>query len=228
MSGSEMRRLSIAGRFARDERGSILPLVGLCLMVVLGFAAVAIDLGQQAALRSEMQATADAAALAAASQLPDLVKARAKAEDYAEKNMPAATNGTVLADDDIVFGTWYANTRQFIANGPITNAVQVTVRRSTANGNPAPTFFLHVFGQHHADLAAKAMAGAVLFNHAPQSENGEMSAEDQARVAEMQAAVAREWQERLGHAPGGEAPPMSDQEIAEFLLEEFGKAVLLK
>jgi Flp pilus assembly protein TadG len=199
MNGKRMCWRGSAGQFARDERGSILPLVGLCLLVVLGFAAVAIDLGQQAALRSELQATGDAAALAAASQLPDLAKARAKALDYAEKNMPAATNGTVLNDDDIVFGTWYSNTRQFVENGPVINAVKVTVRRSSANGNPAPTFFLHVFGQDHADLSAGAMAGVVLFNHLTQGPNGEVSAEDSAKLAEMQDALNREQERRLGH-----------------------------
>ena len=45
------------------------------------------------ALRTQLAATADAAALAAASELPDGKKARAKAKDYAEKNMPRAENG---------------------------------------------------------------------------------------------------------------------------------------
>src|SRR5262245_35457982 len=157
MSGMRMHWRGSVQRFIDDERGSILPLVGLCLLVVLGFGAIAIDLGQQAALRSELQATADAAALAAASRLPDLQKARTKALDYAERNMPAATNGAVLAEDDIVFGTWYGNTRQFVENGPVLNAVKVTARRSSSNGNPSPTFFLHIFGQDHADLSAGAM-----------------------------------------------------------------------
>jgi Flp pilus assembly protein TadG len=223
-----MHWCGITGRFGRDERGSILPLVGLCLMVVLGFAAIAIDLGQQAALHSELQATADATALAAASQLPDLTKARTKARDYAEKNMPAATNGTVLADDDIVFGTWYGNTRQFVESGPVINAVKVTVRRSRANGNPSPTFFLHIFGQDHADLSAGAMAGVVVFNHPTQGPNGEVSAEDSAKLAQMQDALNREQQRRLGGLANGQGQLMSDQEVAEFLLDEFGKPVLLK
>jgi Flp pilus assembly protein TadG len=223
MSGSKMFWRGTAERFARDERGSILPLVGLCLMVVLGFGAIAIDLGQQATLRSELQATADATALAAASQLPDLTKARNKALDYAEKNMPEATNGTVLADDDIVFGTWYSNTRQFVEDGPVINAVKVTVRRSSANGNPAPTFFLHIFGQDHADLSAGATAGVVVFNHPTTGPNGELSAEDGARLAAIQEAIYHEQQSRLEQ---GQA--MSDEEVAQFVLDEFGKAVLLK
>jgi uncharacterized membrane protein len=115
---------------ARDERGSVLPLVGLCMTVILGFAALAIDLGQQTAMRTQLEATADAAALAAAAQLPDESKARKKALEYAEQNMPPEAHGQVLDEEDIVFGTWYAETRQFVIDGPVANAVQVTVRRS--------------------------------------------------------------------------------------------------
>ena len=65
-----------------------------------------------------------------------------------------AVNGHVLLDDDIVFGTWYADKRKFVVDGPVANAVQVTVRRGGQNGNPSPTFFLHIFGYDHADIAA--------------------------------------------------------------------------
>jgi len=77
------------------------------MTVILGVAAIAIDLGQQSALRAQLEGTADAAALAAAAQLPDESKARKKALEYAEQNMPEAANGHVLRDEDIVFGTWY-------------------------------------------------------------------------------------------------------------------------
>jgi hypothetical protein len=41
-----MRSLrALYNQFRSDERGSVLPLVGLCLTVILGFAAIAIDLG---------------------------------------------------------------------------------------------------------------------------------------------------------------------------------------
>jgi putative Tad-like protein involved in Flp pilus assembly len=134
----------------------------------------------------------------------------------------------VLADDDIVFGTWDSNTRQFVENGPVTNAVRVTVRRSNAHGNPAPTFFLHIFGQSHVDLSAGAMAGVVLSNHLTKGPNGEDSVEDSAKLDEMQEALDHEQERRLGELANGQGQLMNDQEVAEFLLEEFGKAVLLK
>lgn len=215
-------------RFKRDERGSVLPLAGLCVAVILGFAAVAIDLGQQTALRSQLEGTADAAALAAASQLPDERKARRKALEYAEENMPEAAHGHVLRDEDIVFGTWYSQTRQFVADGPIANAVQVTVRRSEQNGNPAPTFFLHLFGYDHADLSARSLAGNVLFENAGAAGAGGLSEKDQEKLAEMQAALEEEFQRQWRLSPHQTDALMSDKEVVEFLMENYGRAVLLR
>jgi hypothetical protein len=215
-------------RFKRDERGGVLPLVGLCMTVILGFAAVAIDLGQQTALRSQLEGTADAAALAAASQLPDESKARKKALEYAEENMPEAAHGHVLRDEDIVFGTWYSQTRQFVIDGPVANAVQVTVRRSEQNGNPAPTFFLHIFGYDHADLSALSLAGNVLFENASDDRASELSEADQAKLAEMQAALKEEFQRQWKLSPHKTDAPMSDKEAVEFLMENYGRAVLLR
>jgi Putative Tad-like Flp pilus-assembly len=215
-------------RFKRDERGGVLPLVGLCMTVILGFAAVAIDLGQQTALRSQLEGTADAAALAAASQLPNESKARKKALEYAEENMPKAAHGHVLRDEDIVFGTWHSQTRRFVADGPVANAVQVTVRRSEQNGNPAPTFFLHIFGYDHADLSARSLAGNVLFENSGAAGAGGLSEKDQEKLAEMQAALEEEFQRQWRLSPHQTDALMSDKEVVEFLMENYGRAVLLR
>ncbi|MGH6926936.1 MAG: TadG family pilus assembly protein [Dongiaceae bacterium] len=217
-----------ATRFARDERGGVLPLVGLSLTVILGFAALAIDVTHQRALDAQLEATADAAALAAASQLPDETKARETALAYAESNMPPDRHGTVLDEDDIVFGTWYEETRKFVADGPVTNAVQVTARRSEQNGNPAPTFFMRIFGRHQADLSAQSLAGAVLFRKSPRHGLGALSEEDLERLQEMKEALDAEVRHRweaFGHDPDA---LLTDVEATEFLLEEYGQAVLLK
>lgn len=220
--------IATAVRFGRDERGGVLPLVGLCLTVILGFAALAIDLSHESALKTQLQATADAAALAAAALLPDQSKARSMALDYAEKNMPPAENGTVLAEDDIQFGTWYTDTHEFVTDATIVNAVKVTVRRSVKNGNPAPTFFSRIFGKDHADLAAVALAGVTLFSHVPTGGLDQLSEDDQAKLTEMMESLSEEaryrW-EKSNHDPDEQ---MSETEAAEFLMEEYGKAVLLK
>ena len=215
-------------RFARNERGSVLPIVGLCLTVILGFAALAVDLGQQSAVRTQLEATADAAALAAASALPDVQKARAKAKDYAEKNMPRAQNGEVLADGDIVVGTWYAETRTFTPDGPVANAVQVTVRRGTANHNALPTFFMFLFGKDHVDLAAQAMAGLVLPGDETHGGAGPLTAEDRAKIAEMNKALRKEFMRRLRAAGRDAKTVIKATDAADYLLEQFGHPVLLQ
>ena len=65
-----MRRKSNSGRLMMmDSEGSIAVVVALALVVLLGIGSLAIDIGQIATVRSELQNTADAAAMAAARAL---------------------------------------------------------------------------------------------------------------------------------------------------------------
>jgi Flp pilus assembly protein TadG len=63
-----MRR-RIVGCLGADERGSVLAIVAICLVVFLGMAALAIDLGNLWAQRRSMITATDASALAAASYI---------------------------------------------------------------------------------------------------------------------------------------------------------------
>jgi Flp pilus assembly protein TadG len=98
--------LPAMAEMAEDERGNIAAIVGVLMTVFVGSGAVMVDLGRAHALRADLEATADAAALAAAARLPDTKRARAAAVDYARKNMPVAEYGDVLRLEDIVFGAW--------------------------------------------------------------------------------------------------------------------------
>lgn len=64
------------------EAGQALPLFGLCVMVLLGFCAMSIDVGRYVWARTSMQAGVDAAALAAAQSMPDWPGAQATAATY--------------------------------------------------------------------------------------------------------------------------------------------------
>ena len=123
----------------RDERGSTITMFAVFLMACVGFAAIAIDGGYLYSLKNKLQTTADAAALAAVTQLPDENAVRTTALEYAAKNMPASEHGGVLDDDDIVVGNWDANTRQFVPAGTPLNAVRLVVRRSSLNDNHGST-----------------------------------------------------------------------------------------
>lgn len=68
--------------FPRSERGQVLPLFALMIMLLIGFMAMSIDVGRYVWARTSMQAGVDAAALAAAQSMPDQVAATNKANEY--------------------------------------------------------------------------------------------------------------------------------------------------
>src|SRR6185503_7027853 len=87
----------------KGDRGSVLPLVGLGLVMMLVMAAFAIDLGSARQAKAQVQSTTDAAALAGAQSLkttgngPDgMAKAIYDAADWAYRNLdmpvPAPTS----------------------------------------------------------------------------------------------------------------------------------------
>lgn len=74
-------------QWLRREEGSIIPLIALSLTVIMGFAALTVDMGAMYLERERAQHGADAAALAAVQELPDTPDlARSVAYDYAERN----------------------------------------------------------------------------------------------------------------------------------------------
>lgn len=58
------------GKRVQDERGAVVPLVALMMIVVLAVTAIAVDIGVQRAAARDMQAVADAVALDTARRLP--------------------------------------------------------------------------------------------------------------------------------------------------------------
>ena len=151
----------IQKRFLRDESGVVAMVVALSLVIIGGVAALAVDVGYLYSLRNQLQAAADAAALAGASQLSvSDAEVLTKAKEYAGRNMPFSEHGTVLADADVVIGNWDSSTRVFTpADGVVTNnAVYVTTKRSSDNDNAAELFFARIFGFDETDITTTAVA----------------------------------------------------------------------
>ena len=132
----------------RDERGSVtMVIAGVSLALVI-VAALAIDTGHLYAEQARLQASADAAVLAAAKVLTkggDELEAKNAALDFAQKNLPTGRYGTVLTLGDVVQGEYDSAAKTFSPGGSTLNAVRVTLRRTSANGNPARAFFASVF-----------------------------------------------------------------------------------
>ncbi len=145
----------------RDQRGNMATLFALMIGVLFAFSALAVDGGNLYVMKSKLQRTADAAALAAASQLPSESDAQAEALEYAIKNMPVAENGNTLVASDVDFGYWHPATRSFVSGGVPVNAVMVTTRRSAANSNPVGTYFAGLMGYDEVDVETTSVAGRV-------------------------------------------------------------------
>ena len=104
-----MRKLRTLRYLWREESGQGLVLGALAMVVILGFAAIAIDVGLFLHERRELQKAADAAALAGAQELPySPGDAQQKAADWAEKNgidvgelEAIEITSTYVADDTI-------------------------------------------------------------------------------------------------------------------------------
>lgn len=144
--------------FRRDEAGVIFIIVGLSVPLIFGAAAISVDIGQLLYIQTELQTAADAAALAATDAFEDEDEAKSIAVTYAELNLPVADNGDVLNPDDVILGNWDDDAGTFTAGDTPTNAVQVTVRRATENGNPVPLYFARVIGIDFRDVEAAAIA----------------------------------------------------------------------
>jgi len=147
-------------RFLHDQDGAIAAITAVSLVVILGMGGFAIDMSYAYSERNLLQVTADAAALSAAPELPNKNKAREMALEYVEDNMPAATHGKVLVKEDVVLGHWDPVSETWSPNvGPL-NAVEVTTRRSSVNGNRLEFFLAPILGLGFLDMETSAVAYA--------------------------------------------------------------------
>ena len=140
-----------------NDRGSMLPLMAIILLMTTAGAALAVDVTRAYATKANLQAAADAAALAAAYKLPDLAAARQAGMYYAEKNLPAFKD--VLKAEDFEFGQWNAANRSIDGSGGAASAVRVTLRLAEKRGNGLETLFGGVLGHGTMDVQASAAAG---------------------------------------------------------------------
>ena len=89
-------------KITKSESGQAIVLVALAMVVILGFAAIAIDFGSVALQKSDLQDAADAAALAGAGDLSNPSTARNSAITYAGQNGMKATQDGVTKDGDTI------------------------------------------------------------------------------------------------------------------------------
>ena len=129
------------------ERGAILPMMAIMLIVLMGAAAMAVDLGWLFWNSIEIQHGADAAALSGVVYEPDQ-----RAEAHTEGIGGAAENGYVdasLGGPDTVQIIDFVDDPSLVEHD---NQLRATVTHSV------PTFFLKVFGIDSVDIQRTAVA----------------------------------------------------------------------
>lgn len=157
-----------------NQKGFALIYIALMIVVLVALVSLAVDLGYVYVAKGQLQNAADAAALAGATQLPDVALVRSEAKKFAEKNQ-AAGEQVVIIDEDIQIGNFNSSrdpANPFQANLTPYNAVQITARRDVAgaaaeNQGKIHTFFGGVFalisggGTGWSEMGAAAAATAI-------------------------------------------------------------------
>lgn len=143
----------------RRRRAVIAPLIGVMLLVMLGFVVLTVDLGYIYTARAEMQAVADSSALAGASGLMSMGStARQRALDFGTLNTVAQL-AVAHQELNVVIGNWSGVSLTFTptpdngVNGVLPNAVRVTGDRVAL-----PLFFAPVIGKNTSEIKRGAIA----------------------------------------------------------------------
>lgn len=155
----------------KSQRGGVSLMAVLLTPVLLGFAALAVDIAYFHVVRNELRNDADAAALAGARYLyssgatsPNWTLAAQQAQSAISLNRAA---NQPLSQGTAQVGYWsLANLSGSMQPLPMTPtaldapAVQVTVSRAAGqNGGPVSTFFARIWGRRTQPLSATAIAG---------------------------------------------------------------------
>ena len=151
----------------RKESGTVAVLVAICLIVILGFLALALDIGYVMITRNESQDAADAAALAGARRLGEnyYTKVQDKTADVVSVSETTAGLNKVanqgVAQDNVAIkvGSWDQVSGIFIETAVNPNAVEATVtRRQGLTSGPIRTFVASVLGIPSFRMEATATA----------------------------------------------------------------------
>ena len=150
-------------RLRKDRSGVVAMLVALSLPMLVGAAALTIDIANFRYVQGRMQSAADAGALAGIAKLDTPTDAKAAAADYAGRNVPAGF-GDVTKSSDVEIGLWDPVARTFaVSSDPaLINAVRVSAVRSSARQNGVPTILMHYFSSSSPNIQATAIAARQL------------------------------------------------------------------
>ena len=148
------------------RRGNYAILIGVSFTTFLGFAAVAIDSSYVTLAFIQAQAAADAGAHAAMVEMRtggDVESAQQIAELIVNENNLMGAAALVDIDQDVLFGGWDYDTREFDESASFVNAVQVNVRKTDDSPNGAmDTLMVKMFGVRYTEAQAQAPSTAAI------------------------------------------------------------------
>lgn len=166
----------------KDKKGVTVVVVAISLVVIIGFAALAVDVGYFMVSRNQLQNAADAAALGAARALGNIYSPLPPATPMSYEDQQtyicnpadilpvakevAASNSAagqpvIIQDADVEIGVWNTDTKTLTETLNQPNAVRVIARRDTTEGvgGQITTFFARIFGINAVSVTATATAG---------------------------------------------------------------------
>jgi hypothetical protein len=136
----------------------VLILAALLLVFMMALLAFAIDIGYIVLVRTQLQAAADSAAMAAGETMAlprDEMEAVAK--QFAGYNDGGGRKVELLSKD-IEYGMWDASVRVFTPSATPGNAVRVTTRTDSETGGEAALFFGRIFNRDSFAQRASAVS----------------------------------------------------------------------
>ena len=162
-------------RFRRRRSGNVLVLALFMMIGMMGVIALAVDIGYLKVVNTEIQRSADSAAIAAANRLieeqrlpgqsePSYSQTRATAGQYAGLNKVALAE-PALAVDDVSLGYMaypFGLTSQLVTqSAPLVNGVRVRIRRTQEQNGEVSLFVARALGFHNQSMEGKATAAFV-------------------------------------------------------------------
>jgi len=173
---------SYAIKKVHEQHGVVSLIMAISMTMLLGSAALAIDLGHAWVVKQELQNVADAAALAGAGQLGQIYQGLSSedqgnyfltwadwhivVDQINSLSLTSYAGGILLAfrDEDIEVGVWDATTKTFTVVPPDTpgspspTAVRVQVRRDEEANTPLATYLGGIVGVEEIDISSSATA----------------------------------------------------------------------
>ena len=148
---------ALGRRLFRDKRAATAMIFAISTPVVVGGAALAIDIASFRVVQSRMQSAVDAGALAAVMQIEKKGPVEATAVNMVTNNVPAEF-GQITKTSDVTVGTYSKATGFVPGTGPTANAVRVIAVRAPARSNGLNRLFGLLWGNGQIDIQTTAIA----------------------------------------------------------------------